>query len=318
VNATRPTAERHVPVLAERCLELLEPALVDGGLLVDATLGMGGHAELVLERIPEARVVGIDRDPVAVRLAGERLVRFGPRFRAIHGTYDQIADVVRPEGGARGVLMDLGVSSLQLDEVERGFSYSREAPLDMRMDPTSGVTAADLVANASEDELHRLLRDYGEERFARRIAHEIVRRRASTPILTTGQLVAIVRDSIPAPARRHGGNPAKRTFQALRIAVNRELELLESALPAAIDALVPGGRIVVLAYHSLEDRLVKRELVRRATSAAPPGLPELPQHQPTLRLLTRGAEMAGEAEIRSNPRAASVRLRAAERSRSNP
>lgn len=320
MTTTRPPAERHVPVLAERCVDLLAPVLQDGGLLVDATLGMGGHTERVLHALPAARVVGIDRDPEAIALARARLASFGERFRAVHATYDAIGEIVRREGGANAVLMDLGVSSLQLDETGRGFSYSQDAPLDMRMDPTTGPTAAELLARAPEQELRRIIGEFGEERFAGRIAREIVRRRQASPIRTTAELVEIIRTCIPAPARRQGGNPAKRTFQALRIAVNRELEILASALPAAIDALAPGGRIVVLSYHSLEDRIVKREFTRRATSSAPPGLPELPEHRPTLRLLTRGAEKAGEAEVAANPRAASVRLRAAEKTppRSTP
>lgn len=311
MNTSRPTAHRHIPVLAERCVELLAPSLAGGGLLVDATLGLGGHSEPVLDRVPGSRVVGIDRDPEAIALARGRLARFGDRFRAVRATYDAIPEVAGD--GVDGVLMDLGVSSLQLDEVERGFSYAREAPLDMRMDPAGGVTAAGLLRDASEQELRRILATFGEERFAGRIAREVVRRREKDPIVTTSQLVDVVRAAIPAPARRQGGNPSKRTFQALRIAVNRELEILAAAVPAAIDVLRPGGRIVVLSYHSLEDRIVKHELVRRATSAAPPGLPELAEHRPTLRLLTRGAETAGEEEVRANPRAASVRLRAAEK-----
>lgn len=310
------TAERHVPVLAHRCLELLRPALADGGILVDATLGLGGHSELVLTALPGAQVVGIDRDAEAIALAEERLAPFGDRFRAVHTTYDRIGEV---SGGAvDAVLMDLGVSSLQLDEAGRGFAYAKDAPLDMRMDVTAGEGAAALLARADEAELRTILYRWGEERFAPRIAREIVRSRATTPIERTGQLVEIVRRSIPAAARRHGGNPAKRSFQAIRIAVNHEMDILAAAVPAAIDALRPGGRIVVLAYHSLEDRIVKQEFHRRSTSSAPPGLPELDEHRPTLRLLTRGAEKADETEIAANPRSASVRLRAAERIRENP
>mgnify|MGYP005756543903 CR=1 FL=1 len=296
------TAERHVPVLAHRCLELLRPALADGGTLVDATLGLGGHSELVLTALPAAHVVGIDRDTEAIALAEERLARIGE----ISG------------GAVDAVLMDLGVSSLQLDEAGRGFAYAKDAPLDMRMDVTAGEGAAAFLARADEAELRTILYRWGEERFAPRIAREIVRSRAITPIERTGQLVEIVRRSIPAAARRHGGNPAKRTFQAIRIAVNREMDILAAAVPAAIDALRPGGRIVVLAYHSLEDRIVKQEFHRRSTSSAPPGMPELDEHRPTLRLLTRGAEKADGTEIAANPRSASVRLRAAERIRENP
>ncbi len=316
MNTSGTTAERHVPVLAHRCLELLRPALADGGTLVDATLGLGGHSELVLTALPAVRVVGIDRDAAAIALAEERLAPFGERFLAVHTTYDRIGEVAG--GAVDAVLMDLGVSSLQLDEAGRGFAYAKDAPLDMRMDVTAGEGAADLLARADEAELRTILYRWGEERFAPRIAREIVRTRSTTPIERTGQLVEIVRRSIPAAARRHGGNPAKRTFQAIRIAVNHEMDILAAAVPAAIDALRPGGRIVVLAYHSLEDRIVKQEFHRRSTSSAPPGLPELDEHRPTLRLLTRGAEKADETEIAANPRSASVRLRAAERITENP
>lgn len=304
---------RHIPVLAERCVELLEPALADGGTLVDATLGMGGHSELILRRLPLARVVGIDRDPQAIELASARLAPFGDRFRAVHATYDAIGEIV-PEGdGVRGVLMDLGVSSLQLDEAERGFSYAKDAPLDMRMDPSTGRSAAQLLATSTEAEIRDILWRYGEERFAPRIAREIARSRESGPLTRTGQLADIVRAAIPAAARRQGGNPSKRTFQALRVAVNSELEILARAVPAALDVLEPGGRIVVMSYQSLEDRIVKQEFARRATSSTPLGVPvELEEHRPTIRLLTRGAERASEAETAANPRAASVRLRAAE------
>lgn len=311
MNGSRAAAERHTPVLAQRCLELLRPVLADGGTLVDATLGMGGHSELVLREVPAARVIGIDRDAEALTLASRRLAPFGDRFRGVHATYDRIAEIAGD--GVEAVLMDLGVSSLQLDEAERGFSYGKDAPLDMRMDPSVGTTAADLLAGAGESELRTILHRWGEERFASRIAREIVRSRESEPLQRSGQLVEIVRRSIPAAARRHGGNPAKRTFQALRIAVNQELEILAAAVPAALDALVPGGRIVVLSYQSLEDRIVKQEFHRRASSSAPPGLPELDEHRPTITLLTRGAEKADEDEVAANPRSASVRLRAAER-----
>lgn len=316
-------AALHVPVLAERCVELLAPAIgVPGAVLVDATLGMGGHSELALRRFPGLTVVGIDRDPQAIELATARLAPFAGRFVAVRTTYDHIDDVAAAhgtDGAVQGVLMDLGVSSLQLDDAGRGFAYAQDAPLDMRMDPTSGVSAADLLAEADEAELRRVLRVYGEEKFAGRIAAAIVRRRATSPLTRTGELVEIVRENIPAAARRTGGNPAKRTFQALRIAVNGELEVLEAALPRAVGALDVGGRIVVESYHSLEDRLVKNELARGATSSAPPDMPVEPEtHKPYLRLLTRGAEEADAQEIERNPRAKSVRLRAAERVRPTP
>lgn len=306
----------HAPVLVDTCIELLAPAFqVPAPVLIDCTLGMGGHTEAFLERFENLTVIGIDRDPAAIALAGERLARFGKRFRPVQTTYDDVAAAAgnRP---VDGILMDLGVSSLQLDETERGFSYSHDAPLDMRMNAQVGRTAADILAEESVRELTRILREYGEEKFAHRIATAVVQRRASAPLLRTGELVDIVRSSIPAPARRTGGNPAKRTFQALRIAVNDELGTLERALPAALASLRVGGRIVVEAYQSLEDRLVKRAFAAGATSRAPRGLPvELEEHKPWLELLTRGAIRANEEEITRNSRSASVRLRAAEKTR---
>ncbi|MDC7121308.1 16S rRNA (cytosine(1402)-N(4))-methyltransferase RsmH [Cellulomonas fimi] len=315
-------ATRHTPVLLQRCLDLLAPALAaDGAVMVDSTLGMGGHTEGVLRAFPHVRVVGIDRDPQALDLAGRRLAPFGERFTAVHAVYDEIGDVLDDLGLAhvQGVLMDLGVSSLQLDERERGFSYAHDAPLDMRMDATRGLTAADVVNTYEEREIARVLREYGEERFAPRIARSIVRAREKAPLARTGELVDLVRASIPAATRKTGGHPAKRTFQALRIEVNGELEVLERALPASVEALAVGGRIVVEAYHSLEDRLVKRTFAAGATSSAPPDLPVEPEtHAPYLRLVTRGAEEADEAELAANPRSQSVRLRAAERIRPTP
>lgn len=317
-------AELHRPVLAARCLELLAPALAEpGSVLVDATLGMGGHAELVLSACPQARVIGIDRDQQALALASARLAGFGARFTSVHATYDRIGEVVEQALGAaarvQAVLLDLGVSSLQLDDPERGFAYAQDAPLDMRMDQSAGPTAADLLATASEPELRRILRDYGEERFAGRIAAAVVRRRATEPVRRSGDLVELVRESIPAAARRTGGNPAKRTFQALRIAVNSELDVLERALPRAVEVLAVGGRIVVESYQSLEDRAVKRVLAAGASTTTPPGVPVVrPDDEPYLRLLTRGAEEADEQERAVNPRSASVRLRAAERVRETP
>lgn len=318
----RPTADRHIPVLLERCVELLAPALqVPGAVLLDLTLGMGGHTEALLTRFEGLQVVGLDRDQQAIALAGRRLARFDDRFTAVHAVYDEVLGVVRDVVGrpVQGVLGDLGVSSLQLDETERGFSYAHDAPLDMRMDSGSGPTAADVLNTYPEAEIARILRQYGEEKFAGRIARTVVARRATAPLARTGELVQIVRTAIPAAARTTGGNPAKRTFQALRIEVNGELEALERTLPAAVESLAVGGRIVVLAYHSLEDRLVKRALARGAESSAPAGLPVEPEtHRPYLRLLTRGAEQADAAELAANPRSASVRLRGAERLRPTP
>ena len=312
-------APRHIPVLLDRVVALVSPALQrPGSVLVDATLGLGGHAAAILEACPEARVVGLDRDPEALDLAAGRLQPFAERITLVHAVYDQLrivlADLDLPR--VKGVLFDLGVSSMQLDERQRGFSYAHDAPLDMRMDPSTGRTAAEVLNTASVADLARILSRYGEERFARRIAQSVVRERQKAPFDNSGRLVELIRASIPAPARRTGGNPAKRTFQALRIEVNDELAVLERALPAAVDALAVGGRIVVMSYHSLEDRLAKHVLAPRSTSTAPLDLPVVPPgHEPELRLLTRSAERATEAEISANPRAASVRVRAAERIR---
>ena len=316
----RGTAEdRHVPVLRDRILELLAPALEErDAVMVDATVGMGGHSESVLEQCPLARVVGIDRDQEALSLAGERLARFGSRFTAIHAVYDELPQVLADLGlsSVSAVLLDLGVSSLQLDEQERGFAYRHDAPLDMRMDQSRGITAAHVLNTYDQADLERILRHYGEERFAKRVASAVVRERARQPFTTSARLVEVLREAIPAASQRSGGHPGKRTFQALRIEVNGELEALEAALPAAVDALAVGGRIAVLSYHSLEDRLTKQALAAGARSSTPAGLPvELPEHAAYLRLLTRGAEQPGMAEIDANPRAASARLRAAERTR---
>jgi len=309
----------HVPVLLERCVALLAPALAEpGAVVVDATLGLGGHSEALLSRFPEVRLIGLDRDPEALRRSTDRLAPFAARTTLVHAVYDELPDVLGRAGlpSVQGVLFDLGVSSMQLDEAGRGFAYAQDAPLDMRMDQTTGITAADVVNTYDARELARVLRDYGDERFARRIADNVVREREREPFTSTARLAELVRTSIPAATRRTGGHPAKRTFQALRVEVNGELDVLARAVPAAVDALAVGGRIVVMSYQSLEDRIVKRALESGARSTAPEGLPvELPEHRPTLRLLTRGAEKAGEDEVTVNPRAASVRLRAAERLR---
>lgn len=318
----RRASDLHVPVLLQRCVDLLAPALTEpSSVLVDGTLGMGGHTEAVLEQCPNARVIGIDRDLAALALAGERLARFGDRFTPVHATYDEIDDVVATHAGGavQGVLLDLGVSSLQLDDAERGFSYARPAPLDMRMDTSTGETAAELLAEASEAELRRILWTYGEEKFAPRIASAIVRARAQEELTTSVQLADIVKRAVPMAKQKTGGHPAKRTFQAVRIAVNAELEVLEDALPRAVDVLAVDGRIVVESYQSLEDRLVKRELARGAASSAPRDWPIEPEtHRPYLELLVRGAEKADAAEIERNPRSTSVRLRAARRTRPTP
>ncbi len=315
----------HVPVLVGRVTALLAPALAgQGAVLIDATLGRAGHARALLEACPGMLLIGIDADLAAIDAARELLAPYSDRVTLVHARYDEIPAIVGRQDKSRqdksrpdqvmGLLFDLGVSSPQLDDPERGFAYAREAPLDMRMDRTSDQTAADIVNGYPAAELARVLRDYGEERFARRIADAVVRERAREPIASTQRLSAIVRDAIPAAARRTGGNPAKRTFQALRIEVNDELGTLRRALPAALGVLAVGGRVVVLAYHSLEDRIVKRELVRLSRDQSPPGLPVLPaQAAPEFRLLTRGAERPDSEEVTANPRAASARLRAAER-----
>jgi 16S rRNA (cytosine1402-N4)-methyltransferase len=313
------TSATHIPVMLERCVEILGPALErPGAVVLDATLGLGGHSEAFLQRFPQARLIGLDRDPQALAASGERLAPFGDRATLVHAVYDEIPEVLARLGvrALSGTLFDLGVSSLQLDMRERGFAYSYDAPLDMRMDSSRGITAAEIVNTYPAADIARILRDYGEERFAKRIADNIVAEREREPFTTTARLSDLVRDSIPAATRRTGGHPAKRTFQALRIAVNDELPVLERALPAAIAATGLGGRIAVLSYHSLEDRLVKRAFAAASESAAPPGLPVVPeQYQPKFKLLTRGAEPPTEAEIAENPRAASAKLRAAERVR---
>ena len=319
MDSERAGREIHVPVLLRRVLELLAPALADrDAVCVDATLGLGGHAEALLSAYPRLTLVGLDRDPEALRRAGERLAPHTDRVSLVHTVSSEIADVLADLGHERvhGVLFDLGVSSLQLDEVSRGFAYAQDAPLDMRMDPTAGVTAAQVVNDYPVERLRKIFSEYGEERFAGRVAAAVERERRRAPITSSARLAELVRDAIPAATRRKGGHPAKRVFQALRIEVNGELDAVRRAIPDAIDALAVGGRIVVLAYHSLEDRIVKRELAARSKSTAPIGLPVEPEGTaPTLRLLTRGAEVPDEAEVAANPRAASARLRAAERVR---
>ncbi|WP_448613137.1 16S rRNA (cytosine(1402)-N(4))-methyltransferase RsmH [Modestobacter sp. URMC 112] len=311
----------HVPVLLDRVSELLAPALdAPGAVLVDATLGLAGHSLALLAAHPGLRLVGLDRDPDARAEAAARLEAAGHRDRVtlVPAVFDELPEVLDRLGLAevQGVLFDLGVSSLQLDRPSRGFSYSTDAPLDMRMDPSAPRTAADVVNTYSRGELTRVLKVYGEERFAGRIAAAIERERVREPFTGTARLAELVRDSIPAATRRTGGHPAKRTFQALRIEVNDELGVLTRALPAAIDALAVGGRIVVITFHSLEDRIVKQALVAEATDRTPPEMPvPMPQHAPVLRLLTRGGEAPADAETAANPRAASARVRAAERVR---
>ncbi|MFM6971496.1 MAG: 16S rRNA (cytosine(1402)-N(4))-methyltransferase RsmH [Rhodoluna sp.] len=310
----------HAPVLLDRAIEILGEALSgDQAVLVDCTLGLGGHSEAFLEKFPNLHLVGIDRDEKALALAGKRLERFSSRTDLVHAVYDEIEEVLEELGiaGANAILLDLGVSSMQLDERERGFAYSYDAPLDMRMDASGGITAAKIINEYSEAELTRIFKEYGEERYAKGVAKEIVAVRNAAPFTSSSQLAALIAKVIPfIPGKSHG-HPAKRVFQALRIEVNGELEVLERTMPAAIRSLVVGGRIVVMSYHSLEDRITKQAFAAAATSSAPIDLPiELPEHAPVIRLLVKGAESASEEEIARNPRAASVRLRAAEKIRS--
>ena len=304
----------HTPVLLERCLDLLAPALNrDDAVMLDGTLGLGGHSEAALERFPKLRMLGIDQDSTALELATRRLKRFGDRFFGRLARFEAAPQLMRELGWEtlNGILLDLGVSSMQLDDSSRGFSYMRNEALDMRMNQKSGFTAAELIERSSEAELARIFRDYGEERFARRIAQLIV---ASNPRpRLTGELTDLVRLAIPA-RHQDAGHPARRVFQALRIAVNEELDTLASALPELIDALAPSGRIVVLSYHSLEDAIVRDTFRRGASSAAPIELPFEPvELRPHLRLLTKGVERASDAEVLANPRSKSARLRAAEK-----
>ena len=304
----------HRPVLAERVVEFLEPALEGGGLLVDCTLGRGGHARHALEAFPGARLVGIDRDPVAVEASRAYLSSFEERVRLVRDDFSRLKAIMERLGDlqARGVLLDLGVSSPQLDEAVRGFSFRSDGPLDMRMDPGQPLSAHDVVNTYAERDLAKVIRRYGEERFASRIARSIAR---SRPIHNTAALAEIVKTAIPAATRRTGGHPARRTFQAIRIEVNREIDALEETLPDAIDLLEPGGRIVVISYHSLEDRVVKRVFVDEANGCVCP--PDFPQcscgAEARIRILTRRPVRPGAAEIADNPRASAAKLRVAER-----
>ncbi len=311
----------HVPVLLDRVTELLAPACAaEGAVLVDCTLGLAGHSLALLDAHPGLRLVGLDRDPDARAEAAARIAAAGhtDRVTLVPAVFDELPDVLDALAvpSVQGILFDLGVSSLQLDRPSRGFSYATDAPLDMRMDPSGPRTAADVVNTYSRGELTRVLKVYGEERFAGRIAAAIERERAREPFTGTARLAELVRDAIPAATRRTGGHPAKRSFQALRIEVNDELGVLTRVLPAALDALAVGGRIAVITFHSLEDRIVKQALALGAADGTPPGMPfPMPEHAPVLRLLTRGGEAPGEEETARNPRAASARIRAAERVR---
>lgn len=327
MTSERPTADRHVPVMLDRVLDLMAPGIDQARaagrtpVAVDGTLGMGGHTEALLRRHPDLIVVGIDRDTQALALAADRLDWAGDRLRTWHGTYDEVPEALEHAGlgAVDAALYDLGVSSFQLDERERGFAYSYDAPLDMRMDSTADLTAADVVNTYEEGDLKRIIRAWGEERFAGRIAAAIVRARAEAPFTGTGRLVEVIRSAVPAAAGRSGGHPAKRTFQALRIEVNEELDVLERALPAIIDALTVGGRLVVMSYHSLEDRITKSQMTSLSRSTAPPGFPiELEEHAPVVKMLTRGVDQPTQHEIEENPRASSAKVRALEKIRTSP
>ncbi len=323
-------AERHVPVMLDRIVSLLAPALEPGptdgeragdNVLVDCTLGLGGHAEALLRACPAMHLIGLDRDPEALVAARQRLEPYAARITLVEAVYDRLPDVLRELGRPKvqGVLLDLGLSSLQIDDRRRGFAYAVDAPLDMRMDGKQELTAAGVVNTYTAEALARILRRYGEERFADRIARRIVTERERAPFETSARLVATLQSAIPAAARASGGHPAKRTFQALRIEVNGELDALAAALPQAVAALSVGGRIAVLAYHSLEDRLVKQVLSAGARDTAPRDLPVVPEgYGPQLRLLTRGAERPDAEEIARNRRAASARLRAGVRIAEGP
>jgi 16S rRNA (cytosine1402-N4)-methyltransferase len=312
-------SELHQPVMLQRAIEILGPCLTEeNAILVDGTLGLGGHAEAFLNAFPNLTLIGIDRDQNALRLAAERLQPFESRIHLVHSTFDEIGKVISDLGfeSVQAVLLDLGVSSMQLDEAERGFAYSFDAPLDMRMDSSEKLTAADILNNYEERDLVRIFKEYGEERYSQSIAKEIVNQRKQSPFVTSASLAALIVKKVPFIPGKSSGHPAKRVFQALRIEVNGELEILRQTLPDAIDSLSVGGRILVMSYHSLEDRIVKQSLMSAATSSAPLDLPiELPEHAPILRMLTRGVEAASEKEIASNPRAASVKVRAAEKIR---
>jgi len=307
----------HVSVALDRCIELLTPAIEKSSspVFVDATLGLGGHSFEMLNRFPNLTLIGLDRDTSAIEKASARLSEFGSRVHIAHSVFDHFSEVGKSFGFEKidAALFDLGVSSMQLDVAERGFSYSQDAPLDMRMDQSQGITAEEIVNTWSHGDIARILRVYGEEKFAPRIADFIIREREIAPITSTAYLSALVKSAIPAATRRTGGNPAKRTFQALRIAVNNELEVIEKALPQALNLLNVGGRLVVLSFQSLEDRIVKEAFSQVTQSTSPRELPiELPGHEAKFKLIAKG-EAASDAEIAENSRAQSVRIRAVER-----
>ena len=304
--------------MRDTCVDLLTPAInkSETPVVVDATLGLGGHSEALLESNPNLVLIGIDRDLDAIVKAKNRLAKYENRVKLNHAIFDEITDVVKSFGFRQvdGILFDLGVSSMQLDQSDRGFSYSQDAPLDMRMDRSTGITASEIVNTYAPGELVRILRTYGEEKFATRIVENIVKERAKAPLNSTTQLATLVKESIPAATRRTGGNPAKRTFQALRIETNDELGAVNRAIPQALELLKVGGRLVVMSFQSLEDRIVKEIFAQATTSGTPRDLPiDLPEFAAKFALVVRGSVLPSEAEIAANSRAQSVRLRAIER-----
>jgi 16S rRNA (cytosine1402-N4)-methyltransferase len=310
--------QEHISVMRDTCVDLLTPAInkSETPVVVDATLGLGGHSEALLESNPNLVLIGIDRDLDAIVKAKNRLAKFENRVKLNHAIFDEITDVVNSFGFEQvdGILFDLGVSSMQLDQSDRGFSYSQDAPLDMRMDRSTGITASEIINTYAPGELVRILRTYGEEKFATRIVENIVKERAKAPLNSTAQLATLVKESIPAATRRTGGNPAKRTFQALRIETNDELGAVNRAIPQALELLKVGGRLVVMSFQSLEDRIVKEIFTEATTSGTPRDLPiDLPEFAAKFALVVRGSVLPSEAEIAANSRAQSVRLRAIER-----
>lgn len=317
----------HVPVMRERMAQLLAPAVEAAGenaVIVDGTLGAGGHSEYFLQKFPSVRIIGVDRDGQSLSNASQRLSAFPERFVGVNDRFDEVGGAIaRGEheifaaarnNGVAGALFDLGVSSMQLDQVDRGFAYKTDAPLDMRMDPSLGITAADVLNTYSHGDLARVLKTYGDERFAGKIASAVLKEREKEPFTTSARLVELLYDVIPAATRRTGGHPAKRTFQALRVEVNRELEAIEQVIPVITDALSVGGRAVFMSYQSLEDRIVKQAFKELSTSTTPAGLPmDLPGTAAHYSIVTRGAEKASEEEMAENSRAVSVRVRALER-----
>lgn len=308
----------HKSVMLDRCIALLAPAIEKSKspIVVDATLGLGGHSFALLEKFPNLKVVGLDRDTAAIEKATNRLAAFSDRVTIVHAIYDEMPRVLDSLGIANvdGILFDLGVSSMQLDQAERGFSYAQDAPLDMRMDQSRGLSAKEVIDSYSRQDLIRVIREYGEERFATKIVDNIIAARETGGINSTAALAEIVKNSIPAPARRVGGNPAKRTFQALRIEVNQELDILQRAIPKAMERLTVGGRMVVMSFQSLEDKIVKQFFAAATESKTPLGLPvEIAELAAKFQLVFRGSEKASELEIQENSRAQSVRVRAIER-----